>query len=309
LNADHEPVLPERASYTDNSAYSLYLKEVAKTKLLTPEEERQLAARIKKGDEQAVEQMVKANLRLVIKIAHDYEHYGVPLLDLINEGNIGLMKAVKRFDPSKGGKLSTYGAWWIKQSIKRALSDQSKTIRLPVHVVDKLSKIRRATNKLQESLGHEPTNEDLADELHMSPERVNEIRNASASMVSLDAPVGDADGNAFAELVADENSKNPFEELEHETAKRFLIEALETLPSREQDILRFRFGLEGGTEQTLDQVGQRFGVSRERVRQLEKAALTKLRRKFERLDIELLRAREESAALYRSFSNDPHGIN
>ncbi len=281
-----EPFLPERTSYNENSAFNLYLREVSSTRLLTPEEELELAERIKKGDEEAAQQMIKANLRLVIKIAHDYEHFGLPLLDLINEGNIGLMKAVKRFDPRKGGKLSTYGAWWIKQSIKRALSDQSKTIRLPVHVVEKLSKIRRASNRLEEELGHEPTDEDLAHELNMPARRVGELRTASVAPVSLDAPVGDAESNCLGELVADENSKSPLDELEMETAKACLAEALGSLPKREQEILRFRYGLDGGPEKTLEEVGERFKISRERVRQLQNAALVKLRRLLSPIDAE-----------------------
>lgn len=283
---DKEPIAAERTSYNENSAFNLYLKEVATTRLLTPEEEIELAARIKDGDEEAAQQMIKANLRLVIKIAHDYEHFGLPLLDLINEGNIGLMKAVKRFDPSKGGKLSTYGSWWIKQSIKRALSDQSKTIRLPVHVVEKLSKIRRASTKLEETLGHEPTDEDLASELNMPARRVGELRTASAPTISLDAPVGDGEGNSFAEMVADENSRTPLDELEMETAKNCLAEALQTLTPREQEILRYRYGLNGGTEKTLEEVGQRFHISRERVRQLQNGALAKLRKQLEPVDAE-----------------------
>jgi RNA polymerase primary sigma factor len=271
----------ERSSYNEASAFNLYLKEVANTRLLTPDEELSLAERIKAGDEEAAQQMIKANLRLVIKIAHDYEHYGLPLLDLINEGNIGLMKAVKRFDPKKGGKLSTYGAWWIKQSIKRALSDQSKTIRLPVHVIEKLSKIRRASTKLEETLGHEPTDEDLADELKISARRVSELRTASATMISLDAPVGDGEGNSFSELVADENSLDPVDGIEMETAKLRLAEAIESLSSREKEILRFRFGLDGGPEKTLEEVGVQFNISRERVRQLQNTALNKLRKKLD----------------------------
>ena len=178
----------ERSGYDGDTAIKLYLREIGQVKLLTPQEEIQLAARIKRGDKKAREQMIKANLRLVVKIAHDYENFGLPLLDLINEGNIGLMKAVERFDPSKGGKLSTYGSWWIKQSIKRALANQSKTIRLPVHLVDKISKMRRTAMKLQEVFGREPTDEELAEEMGMSPSRVAQMRTAAIRPASLDAP-------------------------------------------------------------------------------------------------------------------------
>src|SRR6202050_897782 len=183
----------ESSGYDGDTAIRLYLREIGQVKLLTPDEEIQLAARIKKGDKKAREHMIKANLRLVVKIARDYEGIGLPLLDLISEGNIGLMKAVERFDPKKGGKLSTYGSWWIKQSIKRALANQSKTIRLPVHLVDKISRMRRMAMKLQEELGREPTDEELAGELGMTAARVAQMRMAAIRPASLDAPIGDED--------------------------------------------------------------------------------------------------------------------
>src|SRR3954452_2651212 len=177
----------------------IYLREIGKTDLLTPAQEVELADRIKRGDPEARAHMIKANLRLVVKIAQDYANYGLPLLDLISEGNIGLMKAVERFDPSKGGKLSTYGSWWIKQSIKRALANQSKTIRLPVHLVDKISKMRRTAMRLQEELGREPTDEELGEDLGISASRVAQMRMAAIRPASLDAPIGDDDSNNFAE--------------------------------------------------------------------------------------------------------------
>src|SRR5690349_904917 len=198
------PNLKERSSYDADTAIKLYLREIGQVRLLTPQEEIELAARIKKGDKKAREQMIKANLRLVVKIAHDYEGLGLPLLDLINEGNIGLMKAVERFDPAKGGKLSTYGSWWIKQSIKRALANQSKTIRLPVHLVDKISKMRRIAMRLQEELGREPTDEELGEELGTTASRVAQMRMAAIRPASLDAPIGNEDSNDFAEVVEDE---------------------------------------------------------------------------------------------------------
>ena len=196
----------ERSSYDGDTAIKLYLREIGQVKLLTPQEEIELAARIKKGDKKAREQMIKANLRLVVKIARDYEGIGLPLLDLISEGNIGLMKAVERFDPAKGGKLSTYGSWWIKQSIKRALANQSKTIRLPVHLVDKISKMRRTSMRLQEELGREPTDEELGEELGITASRVSQMRMAAIRPASLDAPIGDEDSNNFAEVVQDESA-------------------------------------------------------------------------------------------------------
>jgi RNA polymerase primary sigma factor len=274
----------ERSSYDGDTAIKLYLREIGQVKLLTPQEEIQLAARIKKGDKKAREQMIKANLRLVVKIAHDYENFGLPLLDLINEGNIGLMKAVERFDPAKGGKLSTYGSWWIKQSIKRALANQSKTIRLPVHLVDKISKMRRTAMKLQEVFGREPTDEELAEEMGMSPSRVAQMRTAAIRPASLDAPIGDDDSNNFAEVVQDDNADTPYQQLEEKTVTKMLREMVKTLDPREATILQYRFGLDGGSEKTLEEVGAKFGVTRERVRQIQNIALHKLRRMIEKLE-------------------------
>jgi len=274
----------ERGSYDGDTAIKLYLREIGQVKLLTPQEEIDLAARIKKGDKKARELMIKANLRLVVKIAHDYEGLGLPLLDLINEGNIGLMKAVERFDPAKGGKLSTYGSWWIKQSIKRALANQSKTIRLPVHLVDKISKMRRTAMRLQEVFGREPTDEELGEELGISASRVAQLRTAAIRPASLDAPIGDDDSNNFAEVVQDENADTPYEHLEEKTVTRMLQEMVKTLDEREATILRYRFGLDGGPEKTLEEVGQKFGVTRERVRQIQNIALAKLRKMIEKLE-------------------------
>ncbi len=274
----------ERSTYDGETAIKLYLREIGQVKLLTPQEEIELAARIKKGDKKAREQMIKANLRLVVKIAHDYENFGLPLLDLINEGNIGLMKAVERFDPAKGGKLSTYGSWWIKQSIKRALANQSKTIRLPVHLVDKISKMRRTAMKLQEVFGREPTDEELAEELGMPASRVSQMRTAAIRPASLDAPIGDDDSNNFAEVVQDENADSPYQQLEDKTVIKMLREMVTTLDTRESTILQYRFGLDGGSEKTLEEVGEKFGVTRERVRQIQNIALTKLRKMIEKLE-------------------------
>jgi RNA polymerase primary sigma factor len=274
----------DRGSYDADTAFKLYLREIGLVKLLTPSEEIDLAARIKKGDKKAREQMIKANLRLVVKIAHDYEGFGLPLLDLVSEGNIGLMKAVERFDPSKGGKLSTYGAWWIKQSIKRALANQSKTIRLPVHLVDKISRMRRVSMKLQEVFGREPTDEELGEELGISPSRVAMMRTAAIRPASLDAPIGDDDSNTYAEVVEDENADSPYEELEDKTVTNMLQEMVKNLEQREATILRYRFGLDGGPERTLEEVGEKFGVTRERIRQIQNLALNKLKRMIEKLE-------------------------
>ena len=274
----------ESERHDGDTAIRLYLREIGQVKLLTPQEEIELAAKIKKGDKKAREHMIKANLRLVVKIARDYEGIGLPLLDLISEGNIGLMKAVERFDPKKGGKLSTYGSWWIKQSIKRALANQSKTIRLPVHLVDKISKMRRTAMKLQEILGREPSDDELADELGISAVRVAQMRLASIRPTSLDAPIGDEDSNNFAEVVQDENADSPYEQLEEKTVVKMLQEMVKTLDSRESTILTARFGLEGGGEKTLEEVGEEFGVTRERVRQIQNIALRKLRKMIEKFE-------------------------
>jgi RNA polymerase primary sigma factor len=270
--------------YDGDTAIKLYLREIGQVKLLTPQEEIVLAAKIKKGDKKAREQMIKANLRLVVKIARDYEGIGLPLLDLISEGNIGLMKAVERFDPNKGGKLSTYGSWWIKQSIKRALANQSKTIRLPVHLVDKISKMRRVGMKLQEELGREATDEELADEMDMTAARVRQMRLAAIRPASLDAPIGDDDSNNFSDVVEDENATSPYGNLEDKTVTDMLQDMVKHLDTREATILRFRFGLDGGSEKTLEEVGVKFGVTRERVRQIQNLALRKLRKMIEKLE-------------------------
>src|SRR5579859_8122283 len=281
--AEAEPPRQSR-TYDGDASLKLYLREIGKVKLLTREEEIELAARIKKGDKKAREQMIKANLRLVVKIARDYEGIGLPLLDLISEGNIGLMKAVERFDPAKGGKLSTYGSWWIKQSIKRALANQSKTIRLPVHLVDKISKMRRTAMRLQEELGREPTDEELGEELGITASRVAQMRMAAIRPASLDAPIGDEDSNNFAEVVQDESADTPYEQLEEKTVTRMLQEMVKTLDPREATILRARFGLDGGPQKTLEEVGQKFGVTRERVRQIQNIALKKLRKMIEKME-------------------------
>ncbi len=281
---EHAEPRRERGSYDGDTAIKLYLREIGQVKLLTPQEEIELAARIKKGDKKAREQMIKANLRLVVKIARDYEGIGLPLLDLISEGNIGLMKAVERFDPAKGGKLSTYGSWWIKQSIKRALANQSKTIRLPVHLVDKISKMRRTAMRLQEELGREPTDEELGEDLGITAARVAQMRMAAIRPASLDAPIGDEDSNNFAEVVQDESADTPYEQLEEKTVTRMLQEMVKTLDPREATILRARFGLDGGPQKTLEEVGQKFGVTRERVRQIQNIALKKLRKMIEKME-------------------------
>jgi RNA polymerase primary sigma factor len=263
----------------ERSGLQLYLQEIAKTKLLTIEEEVALARRIRRGDKAARDHMIKANLRLVVKIAHDYKDFGLPLLDLISEGNIGLIRAVERFDPRKGGKLSTYAAWWIKQSIKRALANQSKTIRLPVHLVDKISRMRRTAMMLAEELGREPTDEELAMELGIPVNKVAHLKSVSIRPTSLDAPISDeGDSATFGEIVGDENAVSPFENVRERNLRSDLTSMINSLDRREADILRMRFGLDGHEELTLEEVGRKFKVTRERVRQLQNLALQKIRK-------------------------------
>jgi RNA polymerase primary sigma factor len=276
-----EPVFTESIS---GDPIRLYMREIGQVPLLTIKEEISLAKRIKRGDAAARDHMIRANLRLVVKIARGYENYGLPLLDLISEGNIGLMKAVERFDPNKGAKLSTYAAWWIKQSIKRALADQGKTIRLPVHVVDKLFHIRKCETQLVELLGREPTDSEIAEELGMKTDQVRDYRKASIAPTSLDAKLGDDDTNRFADIVADPNATAPYQQAVDDSDNQILGEVINTLSPREQTILKLRFGLGGNDEKTLEEVGEQFGVTRERIRQIQDEALKKLRKRIQQRD-------------------------
>jgi RNA polymerase primary sigma factor len=265
-----------------DSGIKIYLREIGQIPLLTPEDEIRLAARIKLGDAEARSLMIRSNLRLVVKIAHDYANLGLPLLDLISEGNIGLMKAVERFDPAKGGKLSTYAAWWIKQSIKRSLANQSKTIRLPVHLVDKISKIRRVSLQMSEELGREPTDDELAEEIGLSAAKVGQLKTVSIRPASLDAPVSEDDSTEFGEIVGDDEAMTPFELLRDKNLQSELGDLLTVLDDREKKIIFSRFGLDGGRPRTLEDVGKKFGVTRERIRQLQNIALLKLRRALQK---------------------------
>jgi len=255
-----------------------YLREIGRTPLLTPQQEIELAGKITEGDRKARALMISSNLRLVVTIAQDYANLGLPLLDVISEGNIGLMTAVDRFDPSKGAKLSTYAAWWIRQSIKRALSNQGKTIRLPVHLGEKISKVRRVALYLSEELGREPTDDELGEEIGMASGKVSQLKAASIHPASLDAPISDDDLTEFGESVEDEEARTPFELLRDKDLHGEVDGLLQGLNNREKKIISQRFGFDGGARKTLEEIGKKLGVSRERIRQLENIALSKLRR-------------------------------
>jgi len=266
------------ATETNDTAMKVYLREIGRTPRLTPQQEIELAAKIRNGDRKARALMISSNLRLVVTIAQDYANLGLPILDVISEGNIGLMTAVDRFDPSKGAKLSTYAAWWIRQSIKRALSNQSKTIRLPVHLGDKISKMRRVALQMSEELGREPTDDELAEEVGIASAKVSQLKTASIRPASLEAPISDDDSTEFGESVGDEDARTPFELLRDKDLQKNVGGLLEVLDAREKKIISQRFGFDGGARKTLNEVGKKLGVSRERIRQLENIALSKLRR-------------------------------
>jgi len=261
-----------------DSGLKRYLQEIGQFSLLTPQQEIELAGKIKKGDAAARERMINANLRLVVTIARDYANLGLPLLDLISEGNIGLTKAVERFDPTKGAKLSTYAMWWIKQSIKRALANQSKTIRVPVHLVDKVAKVRRVSLQMSDELGREPTDEELGEEIGIDSDKVARLKSVGIRPASLDAPIAENDSTEFAEIIGDDEAQTPFELLRDKNLLGEVDELLEVLDPRETTIISQRFGLDGGGPRTLENVAKNFGITRERIRQLQNIALAKLRR-------------------------------
>lgn len=275
------PAVPREERADQDSLLSIYMREAGQVALLTVAEEVALAKRIQRGDATAREHMIRANLRLVIKIAREYENLGMPILDLINEGNIGLMKAVEKFDPAKGGKLSTYAALWIRQQIRRSLASQGKTIRLPVHIADRIYHLSQAEVRLRGQLGRDATDEELAVELNTTVKRLEKLRRAAARPASLDAPLGDDATSTIAEVVADENATTPFEHLQNQTETALVRQLVENLPEREARILRLRFGLDSGQEQTLETVGRKLKLTRERIRQVQNLALQKLRQMLE----------------------------
>ncbi|MCD7862567.1 MAG: RNA polymerase sigma factor RpoD [Lachnospiraceae bacterium] len=255
----------------------MYLKEIGKVPLLTAEEEIELAKRMEAGDEEAKKRLAEANLRLVVSIAKRYVGRGMLFLDLIQEGNLGLIKAVEKFDYRKGYKFSTYATWWIRQAITRAIADQARTIRIPVHMVETINKLIRVSRQLLQDLGREPTPEEIAAEMDMPVERVREIIKISQEPVSLETPIGEEEDSKLGDFIQDENVAVPAEAAANTMLKEQLDEVLQTLTEREQKVLRLRFGLDDGKARTLEEVGKEFNVTRERIRQIEAKALRKLR--------------------------------
>jgi len=267
-------------SFADDSV-RLYLREIGKIPLLTPEEEADLAQKIIKGDKKAKDKMVESNMRLVVSIAKRYGGRGLDFLDLIQEGNTGLLRAVEKFDPSKGFKFSTYATWWVRQAITRAIADQARTIRIPVHMVETINKVLRTTRKLTTELNREPTNEEIAKALDMEPEKVDYVMRIKQDIASLDASVGregDDEDSVLGDFVEDEERASPEESAANQILKEQLSEIIATLTEREQKIIRLRFGIGGGRPHTLEEVGNEFDVTRERIRQIEAKALSKLRK-------------------------------
>ncbi|AMB99812.1 RNA polymerase subunit sigma [Aerococcus urinaehominis] len=260
-----------------NDPVRMYLKEIGRVDLLTADEEVALAKRIEEGDPIAKQELAEANLRLVVSIAKRYVGRGMSFLDLIQEGNMGLMKAVEKFDYTKGFKFSTYATWWIRQAITRAIADQARTIRIPVHMVETINKLVRIQRQLLQDLGREPTPEEIGAEMDLPTEKVREILKIAQEPVSLETPIGEEDDSHLGDFIEDQDATSPVEHTSQELLKEQLNEVLDTLTDREENVLRLRFGLEDGQSKTLEQVGQQFGVTRERIRQIEAKALRKLR--------------------------------
>ena len=286
--ADEEELSDEELEITvDNvdgfadDSVRLYLREIGKIPLLSQEEEQELAQRIVKGDKKAKDKMVEANMRLVVSIAKRYSGRGLDLLDLIQEGNTGLLRAVEKFDPSKGFKFSTYATWWIRQAITRAIADQARTIRIPVHMVETINKVLRITRKLTQELNREPTIEEIAKDLDMEPEKVEYVMKIKQDIASLDQSVGrdgDDEDSVLGDFVEDEERASPEDSAANQILKEQLAEIISTLSDREQKIIKLRFGIGGGRSHTLEEVGAEFSVTRERIRQIEAKALSKLRK-------------------------------
>ena len=272
---DVDLTIPEGVSIDD--PVRMYLKEIGRIPLLSPEEEIELARRIEQGDEEAKRRLAEANLRLVVSIAKRYVGRGMLFLDLIQEGNLGLIKAVEKFDYRKGYKFSTYATWWIRQAITRAIADQARTIRIPVHMVETINKLIRVSRQLLQELGRDPTPEEIAREMGVSEEKVRDIMKIAQEPVSLETPIGEEEDSHLGDFIEDQEARAPAEEASFTMLREQLDEVLTTLTDREQKVLRLRFGLDDGRARTLEEVGQRFGVTRERIRQIEAKTLRKLR--------------------------------
>ena len=264
-------------SYSTDDPVRMYLKEIGKVSLLTQEEEIELAVRMSQGDEEAKRRMAEANLRLVVSIAKRYVGRGMLFLDLIQEGNLGLIKAVEKFDYTKGYKFSTYATWWIRQAITRAIADQARTIRIPVHMVETINKVIRVSRQLLQELGHDPSAEEIAAEMNMPVDKVRDILKIAQEPVSLETPIGEEEDSHLADFIPDEDASEPAEAASFTLLKEQLMDVLSTLTPREEKVLRLRFGLEDGRTRTLEEVGKEFNVTRERIRQIEAKALRKLR--------------------------------
>ena len=274
---DDEPELDEQPAEVSTDTLQLFLKDIGKVPLLTAAQEVELAKRIERGDHSAKQAMVEANLRLVVSIAKRYRNQGLPFLDLIQEGTIGLVRAAEKFDHRKGFKFSTYATWWIRQAVARALADKARTIRMPVHIVEKLNKIVRSERKLRAEFGREPTSSEIAIDVELTTDEVEQIRRSSQAPVSLEKPVGDEEESEFGHFLTDENDPLPDEVAEVEMRKATLQRVLGTLSARERRVLELRYGLNGEHPRTLDEVGKTFNVTRERIRQIENQSLKKLR--------------------------------
>ena len=264
-------------TFSTDDPVRMYLKEIGKVPLLTPEEEQELARRMADGDEEAKRRMAEANLRLVVSIAKRYVGRGMLFLDLIQEGNLGLMKAVEKFDYTKGYKFSTYATWWIRQSITRAIADQARTIRIPVHMVETINRVLRTSHAMVQKLGREPTTKEIADELHIEQSKVEEVLKIAQEPVSLETPIGEEEDSHLGDFIQDDEASQPSEEATYTLLREQLEEVLSTLTPREEQVLRMRFGLVDGKPHTLEEVGKQFDVTRERIRQIESKALRKLR--------------------------------
>ncbi|MGE4352789.1 MAG: RNA polymerase sigma factor RpoD [Oscillospiraceae bacterium] len=264
-------------NFSTDDPVRMYLKEIGKVPLLTPDEEIQLAIRMAEGDEEAKRRMAEANLRLVVSIAKRYVGRGMLFLDLIQEGNLGLIKAVEKFDYTKGYKFSTYATWWIRQAITRAIADQARTIRIPVHMVETINKVIRVSRQLLQELGHDPSAEDIAKVMSMPPDKVRDILKIAQEPVSLETPIGEEEDSHLGDFIPDEDASEPAEAASFTLLKEQLMNVLSTLTPREEKVLRLRFGIEDGRTRTLEEVGKEFNVTRERIRQIEAKALRKLR--------------------------------